>query len=386
VSYYTTSHKKSNAARFGRHLCKNPLLPELYDIHVLEVVLDDLGRVLAVLGHCVGAPLRKADAVAEAAPLDRDLSAVYVDRLDQRALHLVRAEADPKRRRGDGLSVDDQRLRAAGAALLADLDGLNVPGLGAGVLASRGEFLRAERHRPLLDVVRRVVGIRRVRHGQVRRVALLELERDARQLRLAARVRVEPRLRELALIAHHEALRLLDGLADVFIDVDLAVRLRLADVRGDVRALVLRVLRLDEFQNKRAGEDRLRLQRLRRPVVFHLAREHAHHVGLQIHLGDGLRLGVVDLQNRHAALVRLELFGDFRLHDVRLDLFLVRHVGLHAAAKRERHREHKRKNPNLLPHVHHPPAAILSARRPNYARCDSHSAFLEISPKATRLF
>src|SRR5689334_20490478 len=86
-----SSYRRRRDSRFraaGRSCSGTPFLIHLLDLGAREIVFEDLGRGLSVLGHLVGAHLAEAGAVAVAAADDRDRIAPVLDPVPQRAAQL----------------------------------------------------------------------------------------------------------------------------------------------------------------------------------------------------------------------------------------------------------------------------------------------------------
>ena len=114
---------------------------------------------------------------------------------------------------------------------------------------------------------------------------------------------VEPRIGQLAARVEHLAARLLHRLADARVHARRVIRLRLLDVRGDIRAVVHGFLLGDELQHKRARQNRLRLERLQRPISRHFPGQHGGQIILDGQGFQRLAFHVVDPEHRHTGFV-----------------------------------------------------------------------------------
>ena len=114
---------------------------------------------------------------------------------------------------------------------------------------------------------------------------------------------VEPRIGQLAARVKHLAARLLHRLADARVHARRVIRLRLLDVRGDIRAVVHGFLLGDKLQHKRARQNRLRLERFQRPIPRHLPGQHGGQIILDGQGFQRLAFHVVNPEHRHAGFV-----------------------------------------------------------------------------------
>ena len=177
---------------------------------------------------------------------------------------------------------------------------------------------------------------------------------------------MEPGLGEVAVGRHHDAARLVYRLANPVVDRVGVVGLGLLHVGGDVRALIAGGLAAQKLHREGSGEDCLRLQGLDGPGVLHFTRDHAHDVGLQIHLLDGLRGRVVHLQQRNAVRIAGQALGDLRHVAGGGLIFLVRaHAGAQIEQQKQtaQRRQHSSEKLALSVHIHHLALRLNRKRR-----------------------
>ena len=239
---------------------------------------------------------------------DRDALLAHAQVRKERGLHLRAPDLPAEVHRADRGLAGGQRRDAPGGAALADGQRRGVPaaqGVQRGLHAREGKGRRPGAH-----VLRRGGRLAHLHRARVGRLGLVIAQSLLRQGRHAARVRVEPGLDRLPLAEDDQAARLLDRLADAVVHLVHVVGLRLADVRGELRARVPGAAVLDKAQRERARDDGLRLERLQRPVVVHLARQDPGQIALKVHGLHDLFLRQVHLDQRHPVVPDGELLRE----------------------------------------------------------------------------
>ena len=191
---------------------------------------NDVLGLGTLFSHAVGAPLGHAHAVPVAAAGEGDLAVRDGDLTDLGGLELGWVERDAKRRAADVLSVDLEGDRAAGFALLTDLNGFDRSGLCARGFGGRAHFFGGEGCRPVLHGVGRAVGIIGFHRLGVGRFLTLIVQRLGGQFCLPARVGVEPGVGERAVRAEHLAPGFVHRLDDAVVDLGLVIGLGFFDV------------------------------------------------------------------------------------------------------------------------------------------------------------
>ena len=137
----------------------------------------------------------------------------------------------------------------------------------------------------------------------VARLGLFVIQTLLGARRQPAGMGVEPCIGQLAARVKHLAARLLHRLADARVHARRVIRLRLLDVRGDIRAVVHGFLLGDELQHERARQNRLRLERFQRPISRHFPGQHGGQIILDGQGFQRLAFHVVDPEHRHAGFV-----------------------------------------------------------------------------------
>ena len=156
----------------------------------------DLSAVAPFLGHAVGAPLGHAHAGPAAASF---MITLRLPRL-RRPGACFSWRSRPSCRRKDGaLTAEPLTSRVfarpeAPVSPISTASGRPVRPASAQASGTPG----VESRRPVLDVLRRLIGIRRIRRRQIGRVSLLVLKRHAGKLCLGRRRGREPCLHKLA--------------------------------------------------------------------------------------------------------------------------------------------------------------------------------------------